>query len=226
VLADLAATAVSAVGPARAELSAASVALTERTPLDLPVVSSRPPMPEAVALRERMIEFYTAAQQVVSGLERAASFITEAAKVLPGLAGLEEAMLTADPDSPDVALDTAIPLSDQLLVDLQALTPPSELGGFQQSLHTIAQGIRDHLEDLARARGGEAGKPVVAATIRNVRNEIVAFRQTFSTAPRQARGGGLGPLLEEVDALAVEITERLATLREARDLDGITLPGE
>ncbi|MDQ4006272.1 MAG: hypothetical protein M3135_08250, partial [Actinomycetota bacterium] len=91
---------------------------------------------------------------------------------------------------------------------------------------TIAQRIREGLEALANARGGDIGRPVVAATIRGVRNEIAAFRQTFGTAPRQARGTGLGPLLEEVDALAVEITGRLAALRDDHGLDGLTLPGE
>ena len=226
VLADLAATAVSASGPAREELSDASVALTEREPFDVPIISSRPPLPEAISLRERMTEFYTGAQQALTSVEVASSYITQAAVVLPALASVEERMQTADPDNPEVTVSAAIPVADQLIADLSALTPPEELGGFHEGLLTIAQRIRDGLDAVANARGGEIGRPVVAATIRGVRNEIAAFRQSFGTAPRQARGTGLGPLLEEVDSLAVEITERLAALRDVHDLDGLTLPGE
>ena len=226
VLADLAASAVAAAAPARQELSDSSVALTEREPLDLPIISSRPPLPEAIAIRELMTEFYTGAQQVLTSVEVASSYITQAAVILPGLASIEERMLTADPDNPEVAVTAAIPVSDQLLADLQALTPPEEMGGLHESLLAIAQRIREGLGSLAASRGGEAGRPVVAATIRGVRNEIAALRQTFGTAPRQARGTGLGPLLEEVDALAVEITERLDALRDVHGLDGLTLPGE
>lgn len=226
VLADLAATVVSAAAPARQQLSDASVALTEREPLNLPIISSRPPLPEAAAIRERMTEFYTGAQQVLTSVEVSSSYLTQAAVVLPGLASIEERMQTADPDDPEVATNAAIPVADQLIADLQALTAPEELGGLHEALLAIAQRIRDGLGTLASSRGGDAGRPVVAATIRGVRNEIAAFRQTFGTAPRQARGTGLGALLEEVDALAVEITERLAALRDVHGLDGLTLPGE
>jgi hypothetical protein len=226
VLSDLAASIVAASGPARQELSDASLALTERVPLDLPIISSRPPLPESVALRETMTEFYTGAQQALTSVEVASSFITQAGVVLPALASIEERMLTADAEDPDVAVTAAIPVADQLIADLQALTAPEELGGFHEGLLAIAQRIREGLGALATARGGEAGRPVINATIRSVRNEIAAFRQTFGTAPRQARGTGLGTLLEEVDALAVEITQRLASLRESHGLDGLTLPGE
>jgi hypothetical protein len=66
---------------------------------------------------------------------------------------------------------------------------------------------------------------VVAATLKTVRDEIAAFRQTFGTASRQARGAGLGPVLDQVDALSVEITQRLAALRD-EGVEGIALPGE
>jgi hypothetical protein len=226
VLADLAATAVSGAAPAREQISEASVALTERQPLEVPIVSGRPPLPEAVEVRELMTEFYTGAQQALTSVEVASGYITEAAAVLPALASVEERMQTADPNNPEVSVSAAIPVADQLIADLQALTAPEELGGYHAALLTIAQRIRDGLDALATARGGQAGRPVVAATIRSVRNEIAAFRQTFGTAPRQARGTGLGPLLEEVDALAVEITQRLSALRDTHGLDGITLPGE
>jgi hypothetical protein len=226
VLADLANTAVAATGPAREKLSDASLALSERTPLDLPIISSREPLREAIALRARMTDFYTAALQAISGLERAASYLAQAGAVLPALANLEEALVTADLNAPGVALDSAIPVSDQLITDLQALTAPDELSGLHQSLLTIAQRIRDGLETLVTFKGGQAGKPVVAATLKSARDEIAAFRQTFGTAPRRARGGGLGPLLDEVDALVVEITGRLSALRTVHSLDGITLPGE
>lgn len=226
VLADLADTTISAVGPAREQLSDASAALAERTPLDLPVISDRPPLAEAISLRERMIEFYTGALQAISGLERTASYLTQAAAVLPALDSLEERMQTADPEAPQVAVDAAIPVSDRLIADLQALTAPDELGGLHESLVAIAQRIREGLDALARSKGGQAGKPVVAATIKTVRGEIAAFRQTFGTAPTRARRSGLGPLLQEVDSLAVEITERLAALRKVQGLEDITLPGE
>lgn len=225
VLGDLAATAAAATGPAREEITAASIAITERSPLDIPVISSRPPLPEAVAIRERMTEFYTLALQAISGLERASSYLAQAAAVLPALESLEANAIETDPDAPQSAAASSIPIADQLIADLQALTAPEELGGLHESLLTIAQRIRDGLDALAGARGGEAGRPVVAATLKSVRDEIAAFRQTFGTAPRQARGAGLGPLLDEVDALAVEIAERLDGLRDA-GVGGLTLPGE
>ena len=226
VLADLSAAAVTAAGPAREKLSAGAVAISERTTLDLPVISGREPLREAVALQSRITEFYTAALQALSGLERAASYLTQTAAVIPTLASLEEAMLTADLDAPGVALDSAVPLSDQLIADLQALAAPDELAGVHQSLLTIAERIRDGLQALVTSRGGQAGRPVVAATLKSTRDEIAAFRQTFGTGARRARGGGLGPQLEQVDALVVEITERLTALREIHGLEGITLPGE
>lgn len=226
VLGDLAAAAVTAAAPAREKLTDASLALTERKPLDLPIVSGREPLKEAVALRSRMTECYTTALQAISGLERTASYLSQAAAVLPALANLEEAMLTADLDAPGVALDSAIPISDQLITDLRALTAPDELAGLHQSFLTIAERIRSDLQSLVTSKGGEAGRPVVAATLKSTRDEIAAFRQTFGTASRRARGAGLGPLLEQVDALVVEITERLAGLREVYGLEGITLPGE
>jgi hypothetical protein len=225
VLGDLAAAAAAATGPAREEITAASLAITGRSPLDIPIISSRPPLPEAIELRERMTEFYTLALQAISGLERASSYLAQAAGVLPALASLEANAIETDPDAPQAAAQSSIPIADQLIADLQALTAPEELGGLHESLLTIAQRIRDGLDALAGARGGEAGRPVVAATLRSVRDEIAAFRQTFGTAPRQARGAGLGPLLEEIDALAVEIAERLDGLREA-GVEGLTLPGE
>ncbi|MGH2710786.1 MAG: hypothetical protein ACRDH9_06250 [Actinomycetota bacterium] len=225
VLADLAATAAAAAAPARDQLTEASTALVERQPLDLPVISSRPPLDEAIALRERMTEYYTTALQAITGLERAASYLTQAAAVLPALDSLERNANEADPDAPQAIAASSIPIADQLLADLQALTAPEELAGLHQSLLTIAQRIRDGLDALAGARGGEAGRPVVAATLKNVRDEIAAFRQTFGTAPRRARGAGLGPLLDEVDALTIEISQRLAALQDA-GVGGIVLPGQ
>ncbi len=224
-LGDLAATAAAATGPAREQITAASVAIAERSPLDIPFISSRPPLPEAVAIREQMIEFYTSALQAISGLERASSYLAQAAAVLPALDSLEANAVATDPDAPQAAAASSIPIADQLLADLQALTAPEELGGLHEALLAIAQRIRDGLDALAGARGGDAGRPVVSATIRSVRDEIAAFRQTFGTAPRQARGAGLGPLLEELDTLAVEIAQRLDALREA-GVGGLTLPGE
>ena len=225
VLADLAASVAAATGPAREEVTTASLAITQRSALDIPVVSSRPPLPEAVAIRDRMTEFYTLALQSISSLERASSYLAQAAGVLPALDSLEANALATDPDEPQQSAASSIPIADQLIADLQALTAPEELGGLHQQLLAVAQRIRDGLDTLARSRGGNAGRPVVAATLRSVRDEIAAFRQAFGTAPRQARGAGLGPLLEQVDALAVEIAQRLDALRET-GVEGLTLPGE
>ena len=123
-------------------------------------------------------------------------------------------------------MTSAVPVADQLIADLQAITPPDELGALHESLAGIADRIRTGLDDVtaAAARGRES-VPVVAATLQGIRDEIATFRETLGSTPQLARRSGLGPQLQEVDDLAVRITEALDALRN-EGVDGITLPGE
>jgi hypothetical protein len=65
----------------------------------------------------------------------------------------------------------------------------------------------------------------VAATLQGLRDEIATFKETLGSTPRLARRVGLAPRLQEVDTLAVEITEELSALRD-QGVEDITLPGE
>ena len=223
-LTDASTTVIGATGEAREELADASAALQEREPTDLPVVSSRPPLDDAIALRTRMTTFYTRALEALGSLENIAGYLSEVGAVLPAVGSLEAAVAEADPAQPAQAVGSAIPVADQLLADLQALTPPDELGGLHSSLVTIAERLRADLDQVAGASGKNVVR-VVTALLQRIRGELLSFRETLGSAPDLSRRSGLGPLLREVDELAASVTARLAVLRED-GVESITLPGE
>jgi hypothetical protein len=225
-LGDIAAAILGSAQEASTRLADASLALEEQEAVDLPVVSSRPPLADAIALRDRVAAFYASAREVVASLEAIAGYVTQVSGTLDEVQSLENNLNAAKAVDPRPAVTSSIPVADQLIADLQAITPPDELGALHASLVGIAERIRTGLDDVtAAAGGGRQTQPVVAATLQGLRDEIATFKETLGSTPRLARRVGLAPRLQEVDALAVEITEELSALRD-QGVEDITLPGE
>jgi hypothetical protein len=201
-----------------------TIALERETAPDLPLVSSRPPLDQASELRDLMLQFNTAAQEVLGRLEAVCGYVSQAAGVLPQLDTLN-ATLGEPADAAEIrsAVAAATPIAEQLVADLRALAPPAELGGLHSSLQAIARRIRADLEEIDRtAQAG--GTPVVRALLGDIRSSFDSFRQTLGRAPREARTGGLATATERADALAARIVEGLRELREANGLTGVTVP--
>jgi hypothetical protein len=207
---------------ARRRLSGAQIALEERTPPTLPVISSRPPMDEAIGVRERMLRFYTAALKGVADLESVAGYLTEVAGTLPQLDDVEETLRDASPAEVAGAVESAIPVASQLGADLEALTPPDDVGSVHASLQALADQIRADLEQIAET-GREAADPVLRALIRGIVAEIETFRETIAGAPDAAFGSALGKELRRVEGFVRRITRDLAELEDA-GVSGLTIP--
>ena len=227
VVASIADAVVAAAAEARIRLTDASVRLERREVVDVPIVSSRPPLDEAAAIRDRLAQFYSSALEVVADLEGISGYLSQVAGLLPQLDGLQNTLNAARAPNPGPAVTSAVPVADQLIADLQALTPPDEIGGLHSSLIGIAERVRQGLDDVTAAAQGDNKDtiPVVQATLQALRDELTTFRSTLGSATQLARRAGLSAMLQEVDALAVEITERLAALRD-QGVEGISLPGE
>jgi 3-oxoacyl-ACP reductase-like protein len=116
----------------------------------------------------------------------------------------------------------ARPVAGQLAADLDAITPPEELGSVHASLQAIASQMGGNLEEAAAA-GGQASEPVLRALVDDVVRDIRDFRQAFATAPATALESGLGAPLEEVERLSARIDQGLADLRD-QGVAGITIP--
>ncbi len=224
-LGDIATAVLGAAGEARTRLSEANADLQGRQVVDLPVVSSRPPLDEALVVRDQMVEFYSSALEVIAGLEAVAGYVSQVSGVLDEVQGLEDTMKAAKAPEPMPSVNSAIPVAEQLIADLQAITPPDELGALHESLAGIAERIRLGFDDvIIAARGGKESVPVVAATLQSIRDEIATFRETLGSTPQLARRSGLGDELQAVDDLAVRITEGLVSIQDD-GVDGIVLPG-
>jgi hypothetical protein len=214
---------IGAVGDAREELGRATARLEQRRPPDWPVISDRPPLQEAGDTRDRMLDFYTSALETLAVVEGVAGYVTLVAAVMPTLDNLEQRLGTPGQAEVSAAVAAATPIADQILADLQAITPPEEMGGHHASLLAIAGRIRADLDEIARA-GQEGSEPVVRALVQEVRAEIVSFRETLGAAPRDAGSAGLDDRKAEVDRLAVQVTAQLEALRNSHGLTGLTLP--
>lgn len=207
---------------ARVSLSGAQIALEGRTPPNLPVISTRPPLDEAASIRERMLRFYTAALKGVADLESVAGYLTEIAGTLPQLADVEDTLRDASPAEVAGAVESAIPVADQLAGDLEALTPPDDLGSVHASLQALADQIGADLEQITET-GREAAEPVLRALVRGIVVEIETFRETIAGAPDAAFGSALGRELRRVEGIVRRITRDLAELEDA-GVDGLTIP--
>jgi hypothetical protein len=210
--------------PARDRLAAFGTKLDRREPPNIPVVSSRPPLQQARDVRDQMIAFDTRALEVLARLEAVTGYVTEVAPSLPQLETLGTTLGNPrDPADVRAAVAATTPVADQMLADLRAITPPDELGGLHSSLVAVARRIRADLDDLVEASRGGAG-PVVTALVQNIGGDLDSFRETFGTAPKEARQGGLATSLQEVDAIAGHVIAGLRTLRDVHGLSGITVP--
>lgn len=208
---------------ARLEISRAQGSLESREPTPIPIVSGRSPLAEAREVREDMLAFYTSALETVANLEGVAGYLTEITSVLPQADNLQEAL--GDPDDGQVGAIVAAssPIAQQLVADLRALVPPSQLGGLHESLLAIARRIRGDLEDAGRA-GGQAGAPVAQALLTDIRQELAEFRTTVGEASAVALEAGLAGDLQAVEDQADGIADRLRSLREHYGVAGLTIP--
>jgi hypothetical protein len=223
-LVDTSNTLVTVSPQARDRLAAFGAELDRREPPNIPVVSSRPPLQQARDVREQMIAFDTRALEVVARLEAVAGYVTEVAPALPQLDTLRSTLGTPrEPAEVRAAVAAATPVADQMLADLRAITPPDELGGLHSSLLAIARRIRADLDDLVEASQGGAG-PVVTALVQNIGGDLDSFRETFGTAPKEARQAGVAVGVRDVQAVAQQVIAGLRTLRDVHGLSGLTVP--
>jgi hypothetical protein len=211
-------------GPTRDRLGTDTIELERRSPPEIPVVSSRPPLVQARELRELMLDFNTRAQEVLGRLEAVCGYVTQATGVLPQLDTLDSTL--GDPrdlGAIRASVAAATPIAEQLQADLRALAPPPELGGLHSALRAIARRIRDDLDEIDRtAQTGAI--PVVRALLGDIRSSFDTFRQTLGTAPKEAGAAGLATALEETEGLAQRIVEGLRALREVHGLAGVSVP--
>jgi hypothetical protein len=205
----------------RADIAAAQLALEGRSAPDVPVISDRPPLDSAILLRDRMLRFYTGALGTIADLEGTAGYLTELAGTLPQLRDLREAL---GPGGGEVGptIESARPISTQLAGDLEALTPPEQLGSLQASLEAFAGQITSNLDQAAEA-GGQAAGPVFRALMDDIRGEIRSFEDAIAQAPETALDAGLRRQLRGLANRAQRIEAELSALRD-QAVPGITVP--
>lgn len=207
---------------ARALVADALIRLQERKPASIPIVSGRRPLEEALALRERMLAFYSTALDGLDGIGDVAGYLTDVSQALPELENLERAI--GDPrgqGAVEQAIEDAKPVAEQLVGDIEAVEAPDEVGSLNAELLAIVRRIRDDL-DAAEETGGAAAT-LIAQLLSNVRDEVVAFRDALAGAAQSARESGLGPILGEARRVTDEIDQGLADL-DTVGVSGLTLP--
>jgi hypothetical protein len=207
---------------ARTILSEVQIALEERAPPDFPVISSRTPLDEAIGVRQRMLRFYTAALRAVADLESVAGYLTEVSGTLSQLDDLEDALRGVSPGEIAGAVEVAIPISNQLNADLEALTPPEELGSLHASLQAIADQVAADLEE-AGGTGRPSAEPVIRALIGRIEAEMQSFRAAIAGAPDTAFTSQLGRDLRRVETIVRRIDEGLTELENA-GVNRLTIP--
>jgi hypothetical protein len=210
------------VDTARGDLSEAQLALEERTPPDLPIISTRPPLDEAIEVRQRMLRFYTAALAAVADTESVAGYLMEVSGTLSQLRDLEGTLRGVSPEDVPSAVEAAIPISNQLTADLEAVTPPEELGSLHASLQAIAEQVGNDLEEAA-GTGRPSAEPVVRALVGRIEAGMQSFRAAIAGAPDTALSSGLGKELRRVETIVRRIDEGLEEL-EGSGVSGLTIP--
>jgi hypothetical protein len=207
---------------ARTELTEAQVQLEGRTAPEIPVVSDQPPLADAIELRERILRLYPLALETVADLESLAGYVTELSRTLPQLQNVESMLRKANPANMSEAVAVATPVAGQLSADLEAITPPEELGAVHASLQAITAQITGDLEQAGET-AGQASEPVLRALIGDIIGEVRDFRQAVATSPATALEAGLGTQLRAVDRVTARIAEELKFL-QADGVSGLTIP--
>jgi hypothetical protein len=210
---------------AREAITDAQTRLEARAPVSIPLLDRRAPLPLARDLRDRMLSFYLAGLELVTDMESAARYLTEIAAVLPRLDALRSAL--GDPRTPnqvDGVLPAARPVADQLIADVEVLSPPLELGPTHEELRAIAGATRGRLEELDRIRGKTA-RPIIRTMVTEIRAQLDTFGATVLAGPGAAMEAGLAPRIAELQRQIRAITEALALLREQYELDDVVVPG-
>jgi hypothetical protein len=209
-------------GDARTTITGAQGALEAREPVNIPIISSRPPLDEAVLIRDRMLSFYTGSLELVADLESVSGYLTELASTLTLIDNLERAL--GEGQDTEAIVAAATPVSEQLVADLRALTPPEELGSLHTTLLAIAETIRDDLEEAAASVDEPGAEPVLAALLDDARTELETFRETVATAFDTALGAGIGAQIRGLDRQAGRVIDELTEVRDQHDLTGLTIP--
>jgi hypothetical protein len=207
---------------ARAELTEAQVQLQGRTAPEIPVISDQPPLADAIELRERILRLYPLTLETMADLESLAGYVTELSRTLPQLQNVESMLRKASPANMSEAVAVATPVAGQLSADLEAITPPEELGAVHASLQAITDQITGDLEQAGQT-AGQASEPVLRALIGDIIGEVRDFRQAVATSPATALEAGLGTKLRAVDRVTARIVEELKFL-QADGVSGLTIP--
>lgn len=224
ILVQQAAALLAAADGARATIQDAETRLEGRTPVTIPVLDRRPPLPLANELRDRMLAFYLGALELVADMEGVARYLSEAAVVLPKLEDLRGAL--GNPTTPaevDAVLPAARAVADQLLADLDALTPPAEIGSLHEALRAIAGTTRSHLDRLDQVRGRTA-RPILATLVTEIGAQLDSFRETYIGGPGGALEAGLASRMAELANQIQRIVEGLTRLRDDHGLDDVVVP--
>jgi hypothetical protein len=210
---------------AREAITAAQTSLEARTPLSIPLFDRRAPLPFARDLRDRLLSFYLAALELVTDMEGVARYLTEITAVLPRLDALRGALgEPRTPDQVDGVLPAARPVADQLIADVEVLSPPLELGPTHEELRALAGAVRGRLEELGRIRG-KTGRPIIRTLVTEIRAQLDTFGGTVLGGPTAALEAGLRPRIAELQRQIEAIIQRLALLREQHELDDVVVPG-
>jgi hypothetical protein len=201
-----------------------SVSVSPATPLNVPVISGRRPLRLATQLRDRMLEFYVGGLEVIADLESVGGYLAELMPVLPRADDVAAALgRPRTPGAVDDALAVARPIADQLVADLEALTPPPELRPLHESLASIAGRIREALDELDAAQGPGA-RPVIGALVEEIAAEAGSLTENALGAPDAALDAGLSRRIEELERNVRAIVAGLEELRDDYDIEGLSVP--
>lgn len=215
---------LAATQPAREALSEAQTALDARDTVDIPVVRSRPALKRALELRERMVDFYIGALELVADIEGDARYLTSLLQVLPRVPALRSALGTPKtPKEVDQVLGAARPIADQLVADVEALSAPAELGSTHEAARAIASGIRTALDELDGVTGRTA-RPIIETLVAEIGEQLTDLEETVLGAPQASRDATLGPRIAEFDKQATRVANGLRRLRDDHGIEGLTIP--
>ena len=204
---------------ARQALSAAQLSLEDRSAPRIPVVTDRPPLDEALAVRDTMLSFYTEALETTAGLDGVARYLSGLTETLPEVDEVENSLLD---DNQAGGVATAQSVAGRIVADLQAITPPEELGALHSSLAIVARRIEDDLQQIEETQG-QASQPVIQVLLDDVAEQASTFRDTVAQVPQAAIDAGLGSTMARLERRVGRITSGLMALRD-QGVMGLVIP--